>query len=163
MTSGTVCTSPSPEIQRFRPNWLTELPEPPRRFLAQVYTALEAGILDLGVIGIRTVVDLVAVRLVGDLGAFPQKLDGLVREGYISDEDRQCLAVVIDAGSAVAHRGHSFGLGDIHLMLDCIEPLLFAHFIRPRRLKRLARSIPKRGHGARRRPGSPPRPAGPRS
>jgi hypothetical protein len=121
-----------------------ELPERAMSFLTQVYAALDAGASDLAVLGLRSLFDLTALKLVGDVGTFAEKLRVLVAKGYIGEEDAQSLQVVIDAGSAVAHRGHRLSMEHVHLIRTCIEGLLFQRFVVPKRIRALKRAIPKR-------------------
>lgn len=95
--------------------------------------------------GIRALVDLIAVRAVGDVGAFPQKLDELGRKGLITSLERQRLAVVIEAGSAAAHRGLIPTRQNVHHMLDCVEHLLWGQFASRRPTQALEKAIPRRG------------------
>ena len=43
-----------------------------------------AGANRLAAMGLRTVVDMVALELVGDAGGFGKKLDALVGDGYVA-------------------------------------------------------------------------------
>ncbi len=127
-----------------RPDWMGELPVRAASFLSQVYAALDAGAPDLAVLGLRSLFDVTALQLVGDVGTFAEKLRALMAQGFISEQDTQTLSVVIDAGSAVAHRGHSLQVEHVHLIRTCIEGLLFQRFIAPKRVRALKRAIPRR-------------------
>ena len=135
--------SPS-EITRQRPDWFDQLPEPPRDLLVEIYTALAQDLRALPAMGVRAVIDVVCVTLVGDSGSFESKLDLLRERGHISDIERSILTAAIDAGSASAHRGYVPSKEDLTTLLDVVEHLLQAQYILPDAVEKMKSNTPSR-------------------
>jgi hypothetical protein len=135
---------PAPNIQRQKPDWFKKLPEPPRALLGEIYSALTIDLRALPAMGVRAAIDIVCVKLVGDVGAFEKKLDQLRERGYISDVERSILSVAIDTGSASAHRGHVPTGDDLATLLDIVEHLLQAHYVLPQAAEKMKANTPQR-------------------
>jgi hypothetical protein len=133
-----------PRQTRTRPAWLSELPERLKPVLTEVYLALDAGAPILAAIGVRTVLDGVMTKVVGDIGTFKAKLDALETKGWITALDKRRLAIVVDAGNAAAHRGFKAGPNETNRMMDTLEHLLHARFVLDKQAKQLKRVTPKR-------------------
>lgn len=112
--------------------------------LAEIYAALDIEAYTLVAIGIRTVIDVLASKTVGDVGGFNQKLDALERDGWLSRLDKKRIQIVVDAGSAAAHRGFRASPSDVEHMLDSVEHLLRSRYVLDTQAKALKRAIPKR-------------------
>jgi hypothetical protein len=119
--------------------------------LHEVYVALERDIRALAAMGIRTLIDQFATRTVGDVGPFTRKLEALEDAGILGMEDRKRLAVVIDAGSAAAHRGLRPTPRALRHMMESVEHLLWGQLAGRASTRELRRAIPRRRR-ARRRP-----------
>lgn len=63
------------------PEWVHALPEPILRVMKEVYKGIELDLRTIATMGIRTVIDMVLVDLVGDVGGFERKLKELVAQG----------------------------------------------------------------------------------
>lgn len=74
--------------------------------------------------GARPLVDALMNETLGDIGGFQQKLDELVKQGYLSSQNRISLEAALDAGHAVVHRGHAPKEDDINLVFDIVENML---------------------------------------
>ncbi len=133
-----------PRTVRARPSWLKELPKEFTHILREVYAALDAGAPTLAAIGVRTVLDVLANTVVGDLGAFPSKLDALETKGWLSKLDRARLGVVVDAGNAAAHRAFQASPQSLDHMMEVLEHLLKSRYVLDVEAKRLKRATPKR-------------------
>jgi hypothetical protein len=127
-----------------RPPWLRELPPEFQHLLREVYDALENDARALPAMGIRTLIDQFATRVVGDLGPFARKLEALQHGGILGAEDRKRLTVVIDAGSAAAHRGLRPTPKALRHMMECVEHLLWGQFACRASTRQLRRTIPRR-------------------
>jgi hypothetical protein len=135
---------PAPEAWR-RPDWIHRLPRESQRLLGEIYDSLDNGSRALPAMGIRALIDLVALSTVGDVGSFPQKLEALEQHGSISKVDKELLAVVIDAGSAASHRALFLEAPQLRHMMDCVEHLLWRLFASKALTQALREVIPKRG------------------
>jgi hypothetical protein len=113
-----------PPISRQIPNWHYELPNDIRDLLEECYTALQSGSKRLAIMGARSVVDVFMITTLGDIGGFKQKLDELVKQGYLSKQNRDTLEVALEAGHAVVHRGHVPKDDDVTLVFDIVENML---------------------------------------
>lgn len=138
---------PASEAWR-RPDWVHCLPREFQRLLGEIHDSLDHDSRALPAMGIRALIDLVALHTVGDVGSFPQKLEALERHGSISPEDKEWLAVVIDAGSAASHRALFLEPPQLRHMLDCVEHLLWRLFAARERTQALREVIPRRGKGS---------------
>jgi hypothetical protein len=94
--------------------------------------------------GARTLVDMVMVEKVGDVGGFAEKLKQLENAGFVSSRNRQVLEAALDAGSAVAHRGYSAGPREVDIVMDIVENLLQTVYVLHDAARKLTRSIPPR-------------------
>ena len=94
--------------------------------------------------GARTLVDLVIVDKVGDVGTFAEKLKKLESEKYISGKNREVLEAALDAGNAAAHRGYSARPAQVNAVMDIVENLLQAVYVLPSMAQDLKKSTPAR-------------------
>jgi len=131
-------------VQRQKPDWFGQLPDAPRDLLAEIYSALTLDLRALSAMGVRAVIDIVCVALVGDSGSFERKLDRLREGGHISDTERSILSVAIDAGSASAHRGYVPSRDDLASLLDIVEHMLRAQYVLPAAAKKMKANTPPR-------------------
>jgi hypothetical protein len=113
-----------PPISRQNPPWQYKLPTDLKDLLNESYVALQSGSKRLAIMGARSLVDLFMTSALGDIGGFQQKLDGLVKDGYLSKKNRDILETALEAGHAVVHRGHELQTDDVDLVFDIVENLL---------------------------------------
>ncbi|MCV2887204.1 DUF4145 domain-containing protein [Ruegeria aquimaris] len=117
--------------------------------LHSVYTAMNSNLPVLAAIGMRTAFDRTA-ELLGvnaDL-SFGEKLEELRKGGHISGVQKGVLEVLIDAGSAAAHRGWKPKDSHLATMKEILEALIRDHFVLKREVEELKRSIPSRSKPA---------------
>ena len=142
-TSSTVSFYPARVFRRVPP-WLYRLPEDLQNLVREIYVALATNSRRLAMMGLRTIIDMVALDKVGDKGTFKAKLDTLVERGHISQAGREHLEAALDAGSAAAHRGHSPSEDDIENSVEIIENLLHATYVLRHAAEGLRRNTPQR-------------------
>lgn len=140
-----------PRIRRPRPRWADKLPSSILYMLEEVYRALQTGSPRLATIGARTVIDLVIVDKVGDVGTFSQKLSALEGLGYVGSLNREFVDAALDTGSAAAHRGIAPKSEDLNRVMDIVESLLESVYVLGDAATRLREVTPAR----------PPRTKGP--
>jgi hypothetical protein len=118
---------------RRRPNWLEDLWDTDgvlKQLLDEVYVGLDSKSRVLAAIGIRTAVDRASELLgIAPSLTFAGKLDGLVNAGFVGANERDFMAVLIDAGSAAAHRAWRPKDEDLQTMMDILESFLQRNFI----------------------------------
>ena len=108
-----IVTFPKPDTKEGRPDWAWDLHKADHQLaaiMAEMYFAYESEMYILASVGLRTAFDR-AVELLGiDPGnTLVAKLKKLHTDGFIGVTEEQTLAVVVDAGSAAAHRGWAPG------------------------------------------------------
>ena len=81
--------------------------------------------------GARTLVDMVILEKVGDVGTFKDKLKALEKAGYVSSQGREVLYAALDLGSAAAHRGHAPTETEVQSVMDIVENMLQAVYVFP--------------------------------
>lgn len=125
------------------PSWTKELPEDLMRLTWEVYTARKQGMYTLAMMGIRTIIDKFATDKVGDVGGFAQKLKKLVKEGFISQQQKNILETLVEAGSAAAHRGFMPTAEQVQECFSTLEALFFFE-IKNKEIDLLNLNIPSR-------------------
>jgi hypothetical protein len=133
-----------PRSVRPKPKWIDKLPLDFQPILHEIYAALEVDAPTLAAIGVRTVLDVLACKVVGDVGNFPTKLDELEQKGWLSKLDRERLGIVVDAGNAAAHRAFRAPPQALAHMMETLEHLLKSRYILDSEAKALKRATPKR-------------------
>jgi hypothetical protein len=110
--------------------------------LNELYSALDNNLNVLAGIGLRTTFDIVAEKLnVNPDLSFAAKLDHLVAAGLVSAGDKEHLAVLVDAGSASAHRGLRLPGEELDVLMRILEGFIFKAFVEPRRAQETAEKI----------------------
>lgn len=150
---------PIPPATRPRPDWLWPYPVEPElslgsgypeiaSLLTEVYTALDNNLLTLVTIGIRTVFDRASQELGTDTNQnFTEKLKELAAGNKIGGEEKEILAVLVDAGSAAAHRGWKPTQEDINHLIGALENFLERAFVLKHNVRGVKKVIPARdGH-----------------
>ena len=136
------------EVRRQRPNWLRKIKASERdlgKLLDEMYAALDNDLRVLAAIAVRTVLDCASQRLgVDPAVGFKEKLDGLRAGGSISSQEEEILNVLVDAGSAAAHRGWRAKDDVLSTMVDAIESFLHRSFVLGDGITRLQASVPTR-------------------
>jgi hypothetical protein len=126
------------------PEWTSHLPGDMHAVLTEIYEAHREGLIRLTAMGVRTLVDMMMVQEIGDIGGFEQKLDKLEKDGVLSLHQKETLATVVDAGSAAGHRGFKPAPALIDAMLDTIELVLKQRYVVAPMIESLKRQIPPR-------------------
>lgn len=133
-----------PPVSRRAPLWRWHLPNGMRELLNEIYVALYSDSRRLALMGARTLVDMLLLEEVGDVGTFDAKLKALRDKGVISDRNREVLLAALEAGSAAAHRGYKPSREEIEAVLDIVENVLQATHHLSRVAEELRKKIPPR-------------------
>ena len=133
-----------PPVSRHPPRWRYRLPSDLRAVFDEVYLSLDANTRCLPIIGARTLLDMLMVQKVGDVGNFKQKLKKLQAGGFVSADNVEILDAALDAGNAAAHRGHAPNVSDVNTVMDIVENLLQAVYVLPDMAQRLKKATPPR-------------------
>jgi len=127
---------PTP-VSRKVPEWLKELPVDLQSVLGEVYAALHAGSRYLATVGARTVLDLLILDKIGDIGSFKQKIQKLEDDGHITNAEAQLIDAVIEAGNASTHRGYAPITKDLNHVMDILEAILDKLYVAEGRQQKL--------------------------
>jgi len=133
-----------PPVSRRPPLWRWHLPVGMKELLNEIYTALYSDSRRLALMGARTLVDMLMLEEVGDVGTFDAKLKALRDKGVISERNLKVLSTALDAGSAAAHRGYKPDRVEIEAVLDIIENVLQATHHLSKVAEELRKKIPVR-------------------
>lgn len=138
-------------VQRKPPEWIDKIARSDktlRRLLLEMYTALNSDLRVLAAIGARTAFDRSSELLqVEPTLPFGKKLDELVAIGKIGKDERATLEVLVDAGSAAAHRGWAPKAKELKTMMVIVEAFLYRTFILDDRLQKLKAAVPSKPSG----------------
>lgn len=124
--------------------WLSSLPLPVKAMWENVCRAMEAGSFTLVAPGARALIERVVRDLIGDVEAFPQRLESLERQGYIGRRQKEQLAVVVETGNATLHRELELSREQASVLLGIIETLLRIAYLSEERVNSLKALIPPR-------------------
>jgi hypothetical protein len=138
-----VTVFPAP-ASRWLPAWQWHLPPELSGLLREVYAALQAESLSLAMMGSRALIEMSMVKKVGDHGSFNLNLEAMEDGGYLSNKNRQYLAVALDAGNASSHRAHRPDVKEMNTVMDIAENLLHSLFVLEKQTTALKGSIPPR-------------------
>lgn len=142
-----------PKAKRERPNWFdheriegTNIFQdmPLNTAMNELYRALDAGLLILSSIGVRTAFDAACEALEIEPGlSFAAKLEALVDKGKIRPSESDKLNVLIDAGGAAAHRGWAPDTEQLGVQMDILEEFIYNSMVFPNREKKKADNVEK--------------------
>jgi hypothetical protein len=136
---------PAP-VKRKTPDWIDEIAAADKtlgRLLSEMYTALNNDLRVLAAIGARTAFDRSSELLKVDAAlTFSEKLDKLVAIGKVSETERDTLDVLVDAGSAAAHRAWVPKPMELNTMMTIVEAFLHRTFILSDGIKKLKAAVP---------------------
>jgi len=138
---------PAP-VRREPPDWIESIEEADQtlgRLLSEMYAALNNDLRVLAAIGARTAFDRSSVFLGVDAALpFAGKLDELVKMGKIGGDERETLNVLVDAGSAAAHRGWRPRPGELNTMMGAVEAFLYRAFVLGDGIRKLKAAVPSK-------------------
>lgn len=138
---------PTP-ASRQRPNWLQRTQKPEcglGQLLEELYVALDNDLRVLAAVAVRTVVDCASELLgVDPAKRFGEKLQNLQAAGKISRDEEEVLQVLVEGGSAAAHRGWRPKAEELDTMVEVVESFLHRSFVLDDGVKKLRASVPPR-------------------
>jgi hypothetical protein len=110
----------------------------------EVYNALQAGAPCCAVMGVRAIIDMALMQVVGDQGSFSSKLTAAVQAVRLTSQEKQTLEAAIEAGNATAHRGFTPTEQQIEDVLGIVEHLLQGFYVLGPISSRLRDQVPPR-------------------
>jgi hypothetical protein len=137
-----------PASSRKRPHWISAIDQADHvlgNLLSEMYDALAADLRVLAAVAVRTALDRASEKFsVDPAKTFREKLDHLGCYGHISHDEERVLSVLIDAGSAAAHRAWKPSSAELATMVDVLESFLHRSFVIGDGIARLKASVPPR-------------------
>ncbi len=142
-----------PAIARRAPKWVGKykgdrgqhgVPELVCDLMREVYEAVNNDSRRLVAMGVRTVLDIVFVDKVKDIGGFKAKLLELQKAGYLSLRQAGSLDTVLEVGHAAIHRAWEPTENDISTALDITENLIEDLYLHEPAAAHLDKRVPKR-------------------
>lgn len=137
-----------PAAKRKPPEWVMEIRFKDRilgSLFDDVYTALSNNLGVLAAIGMRTVFDRASELLkIDPADSFWDKLNKLKGGDHITEKEKVVLDVLIDAGSAAAHRGWKPQPKQLNLMMTILEAFLHRAFLLEDIGAELGKDLPER-------------------
>lgn len=141
----TITTYPATPKEE-RPDWtwsLVSIDSSLYEIMNEVYDAQKGNSLILAAVGLRTALDRTAVILKIDPGhTLEDKLEKLIELGYVGGQELEVLKIVIDAGSAAAHRGWSPNDKEFKNLLTALEQFIHRAVVIGQEPLGIAKSIP---------------------
>jgi hypothetical protein len=138
-----------PAVSRPIPRWRYKAPYSISDLIGEVYAALHNDSRSLALMGARTILDLILVDKVGDVGRFSAKLKKLEEQGFVARQSRTILEAALDAGSAAAHRGYKPTPRQLNQVMDIVENVLQSVYVLEKAAEALRKTTPPR-HKAKR-------------
>lgn len=112
------------KIKRILPEWITYLKIGYVELFSEIYDSINNERIRFAMMGTRTLLDMFIVEKIGDEGSFKSKLEKLVNERYISDNEKKLLEVALEFGNATIHRGFKPEKDEFNTVLDIVENIL---------------------------------------
>jgi hypothetical protein len=136
-----------PGLRRWAlPEWIDRLEDKVLfALLVELYGAFNSEYRVLAAIGVRTAFDRATESLGIDPSlSFSPKLNKAESTGHVSTNEKKALAVLVDAGSAAAHRAWRPTQDDLTAMLDALESFLKRVFLTNPKLEAIKGTVPPR-------------------
>lgn len=134
-----------PRHFRSLPQWSFQLPGQFQELIQEIYTAFYAECLSLAAMGTRTLIDLMLLEMLGDVGGFEAKLEEAVRQGLLTKEKIDTISSAVEAGHAASHRGYRPTKEQFDDVLEIVEHALKERYVLQGASRRLNGIVPKRG------------------
>lgn len=110
--------------------------------LKELYRALDADLMVLASIGMRTSIDIAAEVLGIDPSLdFKEKIKALVAEGHIIEGENSSVEILVNAGSASAHRGWKPQAHDVDALMTALEEFIYTSMVLPSRKRAQAAKL----------------------
>jgi hypothetical protein len=133
-------------VRRQVPDWTHELQDRELfALLEELYGALNNEYMVLAAIGVRTAFDIATESLGIDSSlSFADKLRQVQLQGHVGPQEKEALEVLVEAGSAAAHRAWKPTHDQLAAMMDALESFLKRAFLTNRKMRALKGAVPPR-------------------
>ncbi|WP_164512719.1 DUF4145 domain-containing protein [Caulobacter vibrioides] len=134
-----------PRLARPVPDWIGKISDHEvQQLLREVYVALQSGAFRLSTTGVRTVLERTMVNHVGDQGSFHSNLAAFVSAGHLPAGLREAFEIILDAGSASAHRAFEPDNDVFSHIMDALENMLWQIYVLPEKASSIKAATPPR-------------------
>lgn len=133
------------KVSTGKPEWYEFLGETQKALILEIDCALNNNLEALPTIGLRTLLEIIMVEKIGDIGTFAKKVERFTEQGYVTSEMSETLSHVLDAGNASAHRAYFPSREDLITCVELVKHLMHGIYILKPRVKKVADNTPKRG------------------
>lgn len=127
-----------------KPEWYFKTDGNVKKLIEEIDVGLRAGLLSLPLMGIRALLEHLMLERIEDQGSFGKNLKAFSVGGFVSEKHAEVLHKVIDAGSAVIHRGHAPTPHHVRTCLDATQQLLHQLLVLAPQLEELSSDLPRR-------------------
>ncbi len=139
---------PIPKVQQIVENKYLrkESCKPIRSLYIEIIKALNYGFSQLAIIGIRTLIDRIAMDIAvsGTDGSFSKNIRKLQEMNHISKSQLTTLETVLDAGNSVVHRNNAMKMRQVIYSFDIVQHLMQQLYVNVERVVEIKKSIPPR-------------------
>ena len=126
------------------PRWFGETPLQCQDLLREVYKAMHTDCMTLSAMGTRTLIDVMLLEMLGDIGGFERKLKEAVSKGFFTEAQKDTIYAAVDAGNAASHRGFRPTERQLSDVLDIVEHTLMGQYVLATSSGRLKSEVPPR-------------------
>ena len=135
-----------PKPSKARPEWMANLFKHDSALsllMAETYTARDAGSYILASVGLRTALDRCSdIANIDPAMTLSEKVDELLKGGWVGDTEAATLRIVVDAGGAAAHRGWNPDADDFDPLLQVMEQFIGRAIVSGKNAMEIAQRIP---------------------
>jgi len=140
-----------PSIFRRRPEWFEDLffeiqgdEEFVESLLREIYVAVQNNLRNLALMGVRSLLEKIMIAKVGDNGSFSKNLNAFFNKGFISENQKENLSIILEAGHAAIHRKFNPRKNEIITVLDITEHIIESVYLHKSKVDQLSNRVPKR-------------------
>jgi hypothetical protein len=126
------------------PRWFEQTSPQCQLLIREIYMAMHSDCMTLAAMGTRTLLDIMLLEMLGDIGGFQQKLREAVNRRYFTPKQMDTINTAIEAGHAATHRGFRPTEEQLYDVLDIVEHALMGQYALAETSGRLKKSVPGR-------------------
>jgi len=138
-----------PSLYRKLPKWFEILENSGKAeaicgLVREIYSTIQNDSLRLATMGLRSLVEHIMIDKIGDHKSFEKNLQKFHDDGYISQVQKDSLAILIETGHAVTHRSYMPSRDDLASLLDIAESIIETIYVNQPNISSIKDRIPPR-------------------
>ncbi|MBB1425431.1 DUF4145 domain-containing protein [Shewanella sp. SG44-2] len=140
-----------PLVFRRRPEWFEDLyfevsseEEFVESLLNEIYVAVQNNLLNLALMGVRSLIEKVMIAKVGDNRSFAKNLNAFASKGFVSIKQKENLSTILEAGHAAIHRKYNPRENEVITVLDITEHIIESVYLHESKVSNLKKRVPQR-------------------